>query len=447
MLNYKDLKPDQLTAIDYAFEHDVTYMVATMGTGKSIITLTAVDDLLEDETLTRVLIVAPLKVCNDVWRTEHEKWGHTTHMDIEYALGSTAKRKAAIESGAEIVVINIDNLVWFLNEYPAHNFDGIVIDEISKFKDNGTKLVKKLRKAIKRFKWVLAMTGTPVAESFTGLYAQMLCIDGGATFGKNHEKFLREYFYPVDFDEHDWQLKDGSEELIINKMADCLHVVPSYTHELPALHEMVIGFDMSVVAFDWYKKFARDAVTEIDGVEIVADNAAVLSGKLNQFASGFLYTDEGTAPKVTYIERVAKLNTLMRSVPRAIITYWYKAELESIRELFDCKGVNYITMDHPDAIGIWNRREVDYLLLQPASASHGINLAAGGCDMIFFAPIWSNDQTKQVIARIWRRGQTEPCTVYTLCCNKTIDMLKLQKIEDKEEFDILFNAHIANLEG
>lgn len=448
MLTYNLLDSDQLAAVDYLYSHDVNYLVATMGFGKSVVTLTAIDELINDEVLARVLIVAPLRACNDVWKGEHKKWEHLQGIDIVHAIGTPKQRVAALESDASIVVINIDNLVWFLDTYKDKNllgFDGLVIDEISKFKDSGTKLVKKLRTLTKRFAWTLGMTGTPVHESFTGLYAQMLCLDGGQSFGKNKEKFLHKFFYPTDFDERNWELRDNMEGEILKAIGWCTHVAPDYTHTLPPINEVVLGFDLPDEALREYKKFARDSVIAIEDEMVIAENAAVLSGKLGQYASGFLYLeDEGDFIDI-HLARVHEFTSLLRNIPRAVICYWYKAELTAILECFDASGVSYAMVNDKGAIEAWNNKTIDYLLLHPASAGHGLNLAAGGCNMIFYSPIWSNDIFKQTIARLWRRGQDAVVTAWILCATGTIDMLKIQRVEDKAEYDKLFHDHIDKL--
>ena len=446
MLSYNLITDDQHDAIDYLYGNDVSYLVASMGFGKSVVTLTAMNELLNGEVLKRILVVAPLRVCTDVWNSEHLNWEHLCHLEIAHAIGSPAKRKAAIEGDAPIVVINIDNFVWFLENYKdVAGFDGLVIDEISKFKDSGTRLVKKLRTHVKKFAWVAGLTGTPVHESFTGLYAQMLSLDGGKSFGRNKQNFLNKFFYPTDYEERNWELKDGMEVDLVKCIAWCLHVTPEYTGELPMLSEVVIGFDLPKDVMAGYKKFAKESVTSCRGVEIVAENAAVLSGKLSQYASGFLYTDEFGASVGVHDTRLLKFIDLIASVRRAIVCYWFKSELRGIEGVMHYEGVRWAHVTDKGAIEAWNAGELDYLLLHPASASHGLNLARGGCDLIFYSMPWSNDIFRQTVARLWRRGQTKAVTSYILCAAGTVDMLKLQRVEDKQEYDALFHAHIATL--
>ena len=199
-LNLTDLTPDKHSALNHIYENDSTLLVADMGAGKTVCAMTAASELLKDKQLKRILVVSTIKVARNVWATEYDKWDQLKCLNVALALGSAADRADALISDAEMVCINFENLVWYVSEYGIHNFDGLIIDEVSKLKSNGGSNFKALRKIIKKFKWRLTMTGTPVSEDWTGLFGEMLMTDGGASLGRNKTKFLEAHFYPTDYE-------------------------------------------------------------------------------------------------------------------------------------------------------------------------------------------------------------------------------------------------------
>lgn len=448
MLDYAMLDEEQLKLIDRLYGFDISFIYATMGSGKTVCTLTAIDELLADGELKRILIVAPLKPCKEVWATEHQKWSHLEHLDVALAVGSAEKRKSAIESGAQIVVINIDNLVWFLDKYKKHDFDGLVLDELSKFKDNGAKVVKKLRYATKAFKWKVGLTGTPAHENWSGLFSQVLVLDGGERFGKRKDAFLQKYFYPTDWEQRNWDVRDGQHKSILGCIKDILYSMPDYTHTLPKVDTYKLEFQLTGKSKDMYKEMQKHSVIADGDLEIVADNAAVQSGKLEQLSSGWVYDTcdlKETKDVVTFgHDRFNTFKQFIESGNKAkyLIFYWFDEDRRLIREYL---GDKCLDVKDKDAVSKWNSGELQYLIANPASAGHGLNLAQGGSSIIFYAPIWSNDMYKQAIGRLWRRGQTKDVSVVELVCTGTVDELKVLRVEDKDEQARLFDQHVKSL--
>lgn len=440
MLKYSMLKEDQLDLVDRMYEHDVTLVYATMGSGKTVCALTAAKELLDAKVIKRVLVVAPLKPAKEVWATEHNEWEHLDCLNIALALGNADKRRVAINGTAEIVVINLENLAWFCDEYKGkHSFDALILDELSKFKDNGSKVVKKLRWRTNEFKWRLGLTGSPVHENYTGLFSQLLVLDGGETFGTSKDKFLKKYFYPTDYECRNWEVREDMREALIGAMKKVWYTMPDYTHELPPVEEKVSRFHMLGETEKMYKAFKRDSVLEVNGEVIVADNAAVLSGKLEQVTSGFVYDGEFVEDLEDSRRRRHFAGLRKKIGKNCLVFYTFEEEKQQIMEMLDG---DFITMATPNAVSLWNSGKVNNFLLHPKSASHGLNLAKGGHNIICYTPIWSNDMFKQLIARLWRRGQKEKVVAWVIVCENSIDELKIDRVDDKQEHDRLLNKYL-----
>ena len=439
MFNYEDLDLEQVNLINRLYEHDSTLVYATMGSGKTVCALTAAAELVHDKVLNRVLIVAPLKPAKDVWPGEPELWGHLKDLDMALALGNADKRKKAILSSAPFVIINIENLAWFCDEFKGkHNFDGLIIDELSKFKDSSAKVVKKMRYRSDDFKWRVGLTGSPVHESYTGLFGQMLVLDGGKTFGRNKEKFLHNYFYPTDYEQRNWEVRENMRGALLNALCHVWYTMPDYTDTLPAIHEIEVPFELSTSGMGLYSELKKHSVLNVDGEVIVADNAAVLSGKLEQLTSGFLYTEDSVLTPV-YPKRMLEFSNHRQTIDGTCLVF-YTFEEEK-QQIIDVLKDDYATLDTPNVKYLWNEGKINNLLLHPKSAGHGLNLQRGGHNIIWYSPIWSNDMFKQAIARLWRRGQKDIVYSYTLVCKGTVDELKVQRVDDKQEHDKLLREH------
>lgn len=450
MLTYEMLDKDQLALVDRIYEVDETIVYATMGSGKTVCYLTAINELLNEKIINRVLVVAPLNPCKHVWITEHTKWEHLLHLNVALAVGNPEHRKRVIESDADIVVINIENLVWFLNIYGKnHNFDAICIDELSKFGDSSNKSAKKMRGAVKTFKHRVGLTGTPVHEGFIKLYSQVMMIDGGARLGTNKEKFLMRYFYPTDYNNYNWVLKPAADEQLLNKLGTLIYPMKDYTSVLPALIENRVNVTLSDSAAADYSYLVKNSVLGISGGNgvVIADNAAVLSGKLEQLANGFLYDDEGVAHnlhrhKSEAFKHFIKNNWDGDSV---LIFYQYQNDKDTISKILTCLNIDYSTMDSKNGMQNFLNRTVPVLLLHPKSAGHGLNLHTGGARQILcYSPIWSHDQHKQLIGRLWRRGQTNPVNVTSFVSVNTIDETKLNRVLEKADYDKAFKEHLKS---
>ena len=444
------LSPDLLTenqqaAIDRLYDHDQTMLIAGMGAGKTVISLTAIAQLIADGVLNRVLVFAPLKVCQEVWRQEAAKWEHTQRVNVERCTGTPAQRAATVRQvyrQGGIMLLNFENMAWFFETYKKdHGFDGLLIDELSKLKGGG-KGFKKMRTRLDSFKWVVGMTGTPAAEDFEGLFYQVYAMDKGERFGGRKDLFMRAYFSPTDYNEYNWELLPDGAERITAKLADLVYTVPDYRHELPELTMEKLMVTLPPGALLRYETFEKTQVLKTHmHPDQTADNMAVMSGKLQQLAGGALYMEDEFGERVdtfySHDTKVTACKALIEGLAGApvILTYWYKHELERLEKAFP----NAVNLNEPGANDQWNAGKIEILLVQPLSCSHGLQLQFGGCRLIFFSPIWSNDIVEQMIARVWRKGQTEPVTVWEILAADTIDELIVDRVNGKKAFDKLFH--------
>lgn len=444
MLSMNLLTTAQLDAIDRLYEFDETFVVAKMGGGKTIVTLTAIKELIDDGVLDRIVVFAPVKVVKTVWQQEAQRWEHTQGLNVVQCVGTPEQRKKIVSKMQKekgVLLVSLPNMGWFFGEYKKdHAFDGLVIDELSKMKDGG-KNFKKMRPHLKSFNWRVGLTGTPVAENFIGIFYQTFCLDCGARFGGSKQKFLDQYF-DMDWNGYDYYIKQGAAEKILVKLHGLVYTVPDYRSELPDITRKNLVFDMGEL-IEEYKWLEQHHVLELGGYDQVADNAAVLSGKLQQLASGAIYIDDDMGQRIG-VERVHNIklaachklvSKLVSEGEAVIICYWYKHELDRLREILP----DAMELNEKGAQELWNAGQLDVLLMQPQSASHGLQLQHGGRCMVFFSPVWSNDITEQTEARIWRKGQTKDCLIYSLLMAGTIDELIVDRVNGKKKWDKIWS--------
>ena len=458
-----DLSPDQHEAIDYLYDHDETFLIAGMGSGKTVIALTALQELLAGGIISRVLVLAPLKVCQEVWKNEHHKWTHLTDLNVQ-VLAGLAESEREIDITAQIVVVNFDVLPWLKKKNLFVLFDALLVDESTKLKAGGA-WFKAIRYALPNFKWRAVMSGTPVSENWQQLFYQMMLVDTGKRFGRNKDTFMRRYFYPTDFNNYKWALKPGSEAKLAAGVAPVVHEVPDYRGSLPPLSEDPVMVALPPRARAVYTDMAKGM--EAEGV--LADTVAVQVMKLRQIAAGFLYDGDDVLwlhdaklravqkevdkiGKMAVIksdekvsEKIGKMAVIKSSAPTSVVlVYQFKEELARLREWL---GGRLVTLDDPDAVARWNAGEIDFLALYPGSGGHGLNLYDGGCHIIFLGPVWSRDQYDQTIGRLWRRGQRWPVSVKIIEAIDTVDQLVARVLAEKGELLPLFLQHLGDITG
>lgn len=434
----KILTPDQEQTITRLFEYDHTFLVGKMGSGKTVCAMTAAQELLKAGELHRILIIAPLRVCNTVWTKECGQWEHLT-FDVNAATGTAADRTAAMKGRAQFVAINYELLQWFCASEYIESFDGLIIDDISRFRKPGGQEFKALRKIIKHFTWRVGMTGTPVSENWEGLYAQMLLVDGGERLGKSKARYMQDYFYSTDYEQHTWALRDDSEKRITEKIKDVVWVMEDYTNDLPIMTVKEHYVTLPEKAREAYTTMAKEMVLG----DIEAVNMAVLSGKLQQIASGFIYDEDGDAARIHARKWDAVLNLVVAADGPVIIVYQFEWELKHLRKVFpgapvarEEKSINSTMIED------WNAGKTPVLLMHPRSGGHGLNLQYGGHTIIWWGPLWSREAFDQVNARLWRRGQRHPVSVHIVIAVDTVDGLVMDRLDAKGGNHGDFIAHI-----
>lgn len=424
----------QRLATEFITSRDEAAIFLGMGLGKSVIALTAIWQLLLDYFLvTRVLVIAPLRVARDTWPQEAAKWDHLEGLSLAVAVGSKAERLDALAKGAMVTVINRENVPWLVAHYgKAWPFDMIVIDELSSFKNHRAKrftALVKMRPYVSR--WV-GLTGTPAANGLMDLWAQFRLLDGGQRLGRYITQFRDRWFVPDKrggMQVFTYKPRAGAEDEIYEAISDMTLSMRTTDHlTLPELTLTTTRVKLADKERAVYEQLKQDLVIELNGQVIDAANAAVLSGKLLQLASGAIYDENGDA----IVVHGAKLDALEDLVEAAngqnlLVAYWYKHDLQRIIERFPEARPLKTSTD----IEAWNNSEIQIGLIHPASAGHGLNLQVGGHLLIWFSLTWSLELYQQANARLYRQGQTQPVTITHLAAEGTLDEAVLKALDTK----------------
>jgi SNF2 family DNA or RNA helicase len=410
------LRDYQQKAITFLYEHDKALVLASVGAGKTAIALTAMEEMLNDGIVNRWLVLAPKRVCKDVWPQERDKWAPS--LGLAVALGPPKQRKAAFESDAKVVVTNYDNI----QTLPPGDFDGIVFDELTKLKNASGLRFKALYKYIKNIPVRWGLTGSFTSNGLEDVFGQCKIVDEGL-LGPHKTRFLNQYFYCVNRDFNQWEPMKGSLEQVMHRIKPATFLLDNAEYKRPPMTIVPLKCDMP--DRKPYEDMKNTFVAEFNDEKAVAVNAAVVVGKLQQMASGFVY-----APHPVWFSshKFDLLNDVLEENQRAntIIVYNYKEELAELLRRYPKAA----TLDDKDAIGRWNRGEIELLLLHPKSAQFGLNLQEGGSKMIFVSLPWSLTDFEQAIGRIHRQGQKYPVDVYVLLTNKSVDERIFNSLED-----------------
>lgn len=439
MPSYKDLSAKQLRAVDRLYEHDLTMLVAGTGEGKTIISLTAIQELIDEGHLKRVAVVCPNKVMKG-WPYQARIWDHI-NLKVDIIYGTRAARVKRInESEADVLVISTDNFNTFAAE--THGCDGVVVDEITK--SCGSKTSTLRTKKGDCFKWRVGMTATPVSKDFIKLFKMARVLDKGAALGRNEQKFLYKYFMP-DYNGYKWELLAGSDRLILKEVGHLIHIMKDEKKdELPPFEDKVVRFPMPESTRPIYANMKKEFIA--DGIEAV--NAAVQSGKLRQIASGFLYPEDSFGGPVVY--DTARAEAALDWVDelrgaKGIIFYEYDQQMRALLEVLPDAEFIYGGLNTKLVDKALERFKADSQVLcaQINSMSHGVDgLQRVCCNGLFFHPMWSRDATEQAKGRLWRTGQTSKVNFTTLVCEGTLDELVVNRVEDQAKFMKMFREHL-----
>ena len=423
---------------DFIIRNRYAFLTVDMGLGKTVTTLTAIQELRDDYCETdRVLVIAPKSVAENTWTSECAKWDHLAHLRVSVVMGDEKHRIKALEAPADIYVINRDNVQW-LTTYLGKDwdFDTVIIDESSSFKNPQARRFKALRKVRPHIRRMVLLTGTPSPNGHMDLWAQLWLIDMGQRLGRTLTSYRTKYFKPGRSNGHvvyDWILRPGAGDEISRQIQDVTVSLKAEDWlEVPDLIETDVRIALSPTESKAYKDFERDQLMSIEGKDIEALTAAALANKLLQFTGGAMYdTEHGW-----HTTNDAKLRALEDIIETAgaepvLVFYQFKHELSRLLERF--KALQPVTFSgEPETLREWNEGKIRLLLAQPASVQYGLNMQNGGHILVWYTPTWNLEQYQQANARLHRQGQERPVLCYRLICEGTIDNRVIGAISAKD---------------
>lgn len=426
--------------INFILEHPIAAIFLDMGMGKSSITLTAIMEPMYDRfEVSKVLIVAPLRVCKYTWPQEIVKWEHLSGLKFSLATGTAAERKMALKADADIYIINRENIPWLIDESGIpFDYDMVVIDELSSFKNHQSKRFKAFMKVRPWVKRIVGPTGTPSSNGLMDLYAEFKMLDMGERLGRFISQYRNAYFRPGRTNGmivYNYVPLPGADKQIYEKISDITISMKGTDYlEMPELVNSRYEVYMDEQEAELYDGMEKELVLALPGGEITAANAAVLSGKLLQMSNGAIYSDDESV----YSIHDRKLDALEDIIEAAngrsiLIAYWFQHDLDRIEKRLSDKKIGFEKLDSDGSIARWNKGEIPVALIHPASAGHGLNLQDGGNFLVWFGLTWSLELYQQTVARLWRQGQQSGTVVVQhIITAGTIDEDVMDALEHKE---------------
>lgn len=440
----------QTYSTNFILEHPISAIFLDCGLGKTVITLTAINELIYDRfEVSKVLVIAPLRVAANSWPSEFAKWDHLTSLSYSIVLGTETERKAALQKKADVYIINRENVQWLVEKSGIpFDFDMCVIDELSSFKSHTSKRFRSLLKVRSNFRRIVGLTGTPSSNGLMDLWAEFRVLDMGQRLGRYIGQYRRAFFVP---DKRNAQIifsykpLPGAEDAIYKRISDITISMKSGDYlKMPKLVINEVPVYLNPSEQEQYDKLREEMVIDLKGKEIDAANAAALSGKLLQMANGAIY-DENKEPILIHNRKLDALEDLIEGAngKPVLVAYWYQHDLLRIKERFDVHEIK-TTKDIND----WNAGKIPVAVIHPASAGHGLNLQAGGSTLIWFGLTWSLELYQQTNARLWRQGQTSTVVIHHIITKGTIDENVMAALRKKEKTqDGLINVVKAQLEA
>lgn len=419
-------------AKEFVVNQNVSALFLDCGLGKTVITLTAIWELLLDYfEVRKVLVIAPLRVARDTWPAELHKWEHLKGIEMSEVLGPERERITALNRRADVYVINRENVEW-LAGYGKWDFDMVVIDELSSFKSHKAKRFKALKRVRPMVKRIVGLTGTPAPNGLIDLWAEIGLLDMGQRLGRFIGGYRERFFVPDKRSREmifSYKPREGAEEAIYGLISDiCISMKAADYLDMPECIYNRVEVAMNEKEKKLYQQLERDMLIPFEDGDIDAVNAAGLSNKLMQMANGAVY-DENKAVKHIHDRKLEALEDLVEAAngKPVLIAYWYQHDLERIKEY-----VGAVELDTAEDMRKWNAGEIPVAVIHPASAGHGLNLQAGGSTLIWFGLTWSLELYQQMNARLWRQGQKETVVIHHLTARGTLDERVMEALEKKD---------------
>ena len=442
MLKKEQLHDYQVKAVDMIVNNFNCGLFLDCGLGKTVSTLTAIQELREIGFIDKVLIIAPKKVAQVTWKDEINNWEHLKGLRISVIDGTAAQRRAAMMADADIYTVSRDNVVWLVVEHGGVKlpYDMVVIDELSSFKNYASKRFKALRRVRKFIPRVVGLTGTPAPNGLIDLWAQMFLIDEGKRLGKTITDY-RDRFFTAGRRNGDivyqWDLKSPAEETE-QKISDLIKdiCISMSAEDYLKMPDKLMYYDrvkLSDKDFKAYKTFEREQVLEFieSGETITAASAAALSNKLQQFANGAMYDADRKVLQL-HDEKIEKLKELVEAAngQPVLVAYSFKHDLDKIMDAL--KEYKPVKLEKPEQIADWNAGKINVLVTHPASAGHGLNLQKGGHIMIWYGLTWALELYQQFNARLYRQGQKKPVSIHHIIATDTVDEKIIKSLDGKD---------------
>lgn len=431
----------QKYATEFIESHPIAAVILQMGLGKTVCTLTAIEHLMYDTfEVSKVLIVAPLRVAKVTWSDEINKWDHLSHLTYSVAVGSEKERLSALKKKADLYMINRENLQWLIEKSGLpFDYDMVVLDELSSFKSWQSKRFRAFMKVRPKVQRVVGLTGTPSSNGLMDLFAEFKCLDMGERLGRFITQYRNAFFIPDRMNGqvvYSYKLRPFAEEEIYRRIGDITISMKALDHlKMPELLENRYPVYMDDGEKQQYESMKKNLILPyLENEAITAANAAALSGKLCQMANGAVYSDEGSVAHI-HDRKLDALEDIIEAAQGPILLcYWFKHDLERITKKLDELKVEYARISSDGSIRMWNEGKFQVGLIHPASAGHGLNLQAGGNHIVWFGLTWSLELLEQTNARLWRQGQrAETVVVQYLVTAGTIDERILDAISKKEK--------------
>ncbi|MDK8794224.1 DEAD/DEAH box helicase [Corynebacterium sp. MSK041] len=430
----------------FIIDHPECAVLLGLGMGKTISTLTAIDELINNRfENNKALVIAPVRVARDTWPAEIEKWDHLTNLTISPIIGTAQQRTAATSRQADIYTIGRENIPWLIKHHGKHwPYDMVIIDELSSFKNPQAKRFKALKKVRPHINRIIGLTGTPAPNSLLDLWAPFRLIDNGQRLGQYITHYRDQYFLPDKRNGqviYSWKLRPGADQAIYDNIADITVSMRTTDYlKLPDVTHQHITVNLTPKEKKMIDTLKRDLVVDIGDETIDAANAATLSMKLQQLAGGAIYSEEGDVIEV----HPQKIQALTELVDQAdgntlLVCYWFKHERDRILSAIPNARILDTEQDFKD----WNAGKVQVGLIHPASAGHGLNLQSGGHIMVWFTTPWSLELYEQANARLHRQGQTEPVSIIHIDTADSIDQDVHAALERKDTTQSALIAAVA----